>query len=124
MHFACTNLIRENSWFSCDACDFKSKSKKGLRIHTVKSHSVGSVNDNYKVLVKFGGGMREDNKIKYIKCNICGFQKEDTWYNFKTHNYRSYLAIEEHFKTEHKEAFDDGVLKWHNGSIKWKNRFN
>ena len=32
------DLIRENSWFSCDVCDFKSKSKKGLRIHTVKSH--------------------------------------------------------------------------------------
>ena len=45
-------------------CDFKSKSKKGLRIHTVKSHSVGSINDNNKVLVKFGGGMREGNKIK------------------------------------------------------------
>ena len=56
------DLIRENSWFSCDVCDFKSKSKKGLRIHTVKSHSVGSVNDNYKVLVKFGGGMREDKR--------------------------------------------------------------
>ena len=34
------DLIRESIWFSCDICDFKSKSKKGLRIHTVKSHPV------------------------------------------------------------------------------------
>ena len=53
-------------------CDFKSKSKKGLRIHTVKSHSVGSIENTYKVLVYFGGGLREDNKVKYIKFNICG----------------------------------------------------
>ena len=49
-------------------------------VHRVKSNSVGSINDNNNVLVKFWGGMREDNKIKYIKCNICGFQKEDTGY--------------------------------------------
>ena len=28
------------------------------------------------MLVYHGGGIREDNKIKYIKCNICGFLKE------------------------------------------------
>ena len=93
-------------------------------VHRVKSNSVGSINDNNNVLVKFWGGMREDNKIKYIKCNICGFQKEDTGYYIKTHNYQSYLAIEEHVKTEHKEAFDDGVLEWRDGFIKWKNRLN
>ena len=42
------------------------------------SHSVGSIENNYKVLVYHGGGITEDNKIKYIKSNICGFQKEDT----------------------------------------------
>ena len=68
--------------------------------------------------------MREDNKIKYIKCNICGFQKENTGYNDKTHNVQSYREMEEHVKTEHKEAFDDGILEWHNGFIKWKNRFD
>ena len=104
-------LIKENSCFCCDICDSKSKSKKGLRIHTVKSHSVGSVNDNHKVLVRFGGGIKEHDKIKYIKCNICGFQKEDTGYNDKTHNVQSYREIEEHVKTEQKGAFDDGVLE-------------
>ena len=69
-------LIRENS-------NFKSKSKKGLRIHTVKSHSVGSIENNFKVLVYHGGRLREDDKIKYIKCNICGFQKEDTAFTDK-----------------------------------------
>ena len=48
-------LIRENSWFLCEICDFKSKSKKGLRSHTVKSHSVGSIETNYKVLVNRPG---------------------------------------------------------------------
>ena len=32
--------------------------------------------------------------------------------------------MEEHVKTDHKEAFDDGDLEWHSGFIKWKNRFN
>ena len=91
---------------------------------TGKSHSVGSVTDNHKVLVKFGVGMKEDNHIKYIKCNICGCQKEDTGFNITTHNYQSYHEMEEHVKTEHKEAFDDKVLEWHDGFIRWKNRFN
>ena len=43
--------------------DFKSKSKKGLGIHMVKIHSVGSIECNYKVLVYHGGGLREDNQI-------------------------------------------------------------
>ena len=63
-HNSLVELIRDNNWFSYDICDFKSKSKKGLRIHTVKSHSVSSVTDNHKVLVKFGGGMKEDNQLK------------------------------------------------------------
>ena len=41
-------LMKEKSWFGCDVCDFRSKSKKGLRIHTLKSHSIASVEDNYK----------------------------------------------------------------------------
>ena len=74
-HSKLEEIIRENSWFSCNICDFRSKSKKGLRIHTVKSHSVGSVNDNHNVLVRFGSGMKEDNKIKYIKCNYVDFNR-------------------------------------------------
>ena len=52
-------IIRENSWFLCEICDFKSKSKKGLRIHTVKSHSVGSIKNNFKVLVYHGAGLEK-----------------------------------------------------------------
>ena len=68
--------------------------------------------------MKFGGGMREDNKLKHNKCNICGLQKEDTGYTDTTHNVQSYSEMEEHVKTEHKEAFDDRVLEWHEGFIK------
>ena len=78
----------------------------------------------YKVLGKFGGGMREDNKIKYFKCNICGFKKEDTGYTDKPHDVQSYSEMKEHMKTEHQEAFDDRVMEWHNGFIKWKNIFD
>ena len=56
-------LTRENSWFLCEIYDFKSKSKKGLRIHMVKSHSVGSIENNYKVLVYHGGGLQKTKKI-------------------------------------------------------------
>ena len=60
--------------------------------------------------------MRED-KIKYIKC---GFQMEDNGYNDKTHNVESYHEMEEHVKTERKEAFGYGVLEWHYGIHKVK----
>ena len=70
------------------------------------------------MLGKFGGGMKEGNQIKYIKWYICRFQKEDTKFNIKTHNYQLHLEMEEHVKTEHKKAFDDGVLEWHDGFIK------
>ena len=42
--------------------------------------------------------MREGNKIKYIKCNICGFQKEDMGCidPLLTHNKQSYTEMEEH----------------------------
>ena len=63
--------------------------------------------------------MRED-KIKYIKCNIYWFQKEDAGYNDKTHNVQSYHEMEEHVKTERKETFGDGVLEWNNGIHKVK----
>ena len=29
-------LVRENSWWFCEHCDYKSKSKKGLKIHIGK----------------------------------------------------------------------------------------
>ena len=31
-------LIRKNSWLFCEHCDYKSKSKKGLKIHIEKMH--------------------------------------------------------------------------------------
>ena len=84
-------IIRENSWFLCEICDFKSKSIKGLRIYMVKSHSVVSIENNFKVLVYYGGGLREDDKINYIKCNLCGFQKEDSGFTDRS-------LLDKHFK--------------------------
>ena len=52
-------LVRENSWYLCEICKFKSISKKDLRINTVKSRSVGSIENNYKVLVYHGGGLEK-----------------------------------------------------------------
>ena len=66
------------------------------------------------MLVKFWGCMGEDNKIKYIKCYICGLQKEYTGYNDKTNIVQSYREMEEDVKTENKEVIDDGVPEWHN----------
>ena len=105
----------------CRICDFKSKSKKGLRIHTVKSHSVGSIENNYKVLVYHGGGLREDNQIKYITCNICGFKKEDTGFTDRSLCGQTFKEMEEHVKSDHKEAFDYEVIGWQGGFIKWNN---
>ena len=39
-------------------------------------HSVGCIENNYKVLVYHGWGLRGVNKIKYTKCNKCEFQKK------------------------------------------------
>ena len=89
-------LIRENSWFLCEICKFKSESKKGLRINTIQSHSVGSIENNCKVLVYFGGGLREDNEIKYINCNICRFQKEDTGHADNSLSGQSFSEMEGH----------------------------
>ena len=66
------------------------------------------------MLVKFWGGMREDNKIKYIKCYIFGLPKEYTGYNDKTNIVQSYREMEEDVKTENKEVIDGGVPEWHN----------
>ena len=60
-------LIRENTWLFCEVRDFRSKSKKGLRIHTVKSHSVGAIRQKRCWFILAA----EDNKVKYMKCNIC-----------------------------------------------------
>ena len=70
--------------------------KKGLRIPTVKSHSVGSIEYDYKVVVCNGGGLGEYNQIKYIKCNLCGFQKEH--------------EMKEHGKIDHKKVFEQLVI--------------
>ena len=33
-------LIRENSWFYCEHCDYKTKRKNGLKIHIGKMHEI------------------------------------------------------------------------------------
>ena len=32
-------IIRENSWHRCEKCDYKSRSKRGIRVHTAKMHT-------------------------------------------------------------------------------------
>ena len=46
-------LIKENSWFYCDKCEYKTKSRKGLKKHTIKSHD------------------KVSNIEETLKCNIC-----------------------------------------------------
>ena len=31
-------LVKNNSWYFCDKCDYKTKHRKGLRIHIGKMH--------------------------------------------------------------------------------------
>ena len=60
-------IIRENSWFMCEKCDYKAKSKKRLTLHIVKMHSVVSREESksaYYIL-------NSSNNI-YRRCNICG----------------------------------------------------
>ena len=58
------DIIRENSWFMCEKCEYKSKTKKSLRIHTIKTHSEG-YKEGINVAARAGLGKN--------KCNICGF---------------------------------------------------
>ena len=43
-------------------------------------------------------------------------KREATGFNnpLLTHNRQSYTEMEEHVKTEQREAFDGGVIEWHN----------
>ena len=66
-------------------------------------------------------GIREDNKIKYTKCNICGFQKEDTRFTDRSLCGQTFKEMEEHVISDHKEAFDDEVIGWQGGFIDWSN---
>ena len=36
-------LIKENSWLICEKCEYKTKSRKGLKIHIAKSHDTVSI---------------------------------------------------------------------------------
>ena len=65
--------------------------------------------------------LREDNKIKYIKFSLCGFQKEDTGFTDSSLCGQTYKEMEEHVKSDHKDAFDDEVFGWQGGFIKWNN---
>ena len=44
-------LIRENSWFFCEYCSYKTKKEKGLTIHIYKMHGA--------------------EKVESFKCDIC-----------------------------------------------------
>ena len=55
------DIIRENIWFMCQKCEYKSKTKK---IHTIKTHSEG-YKEGINVAARAGLGQN--------KCNICGF---------------------------------------------------
>ena len=73
------------------------------------------------MLVNFGGGLREDNIVKYITFYICWLKLEDTGHTDRSLSGKSYSKEEKHNKTDHKDAFDDTVDE---GFIKWKKLVN
>ena len=83
------DIIRENSWFMCDKCEYKSKTKKSLKSHTLKTHSVG-YQENSNVAVRESAGKR--------KCNICGHITNSS-------------DINNHIKEEHDEYLTEGLLR-------------
>ena len=105
-------IIRENSWLLCEKCDYKTKSKKDLRIHVVRIHSeVTGLKSRlvYKICTD-----QKENQV--ITCHICGFDMPGI-------RGSSALGSElvTHFTTKHKEEFDGGVIKWEGLHIVWKN---
>ena len=81
-------IIRENSWFMCGKCEYKSKTKKSLKIHTIKTHSEG-YKGGINVAARAGLGKS--------KCNICGF-------------ITSIHDIYKHIREEHEDYLKDGLL--------------
>ena len=84
-----TDIIRENSWFICDKCEYKSKTKKSFKNHTLKTHSVG-YQENSDVAVRESAGKR--------KCSICGYITNSS-------------DINNHIKKEHEEYLKEGLLR-------------
>ena len=83
------DIIRENSWFMCEKCEYKSKTKKSLKIHTIKTHSEG---------YKEGKNVAARASLDKSKCNICGF-------------ITFIRDITNHIREEHEDYLEDGLLR-------------
>ena len=70
------NLIKENSWFFCKYCPYKTKKKNGLKIHVGRMHTTGCL----------------------YKCKYCEFKSE---YGC---TYAHMEEIEKHFRLKHGEV--------------------
>ena len=83
-------LIKYSCWFFCENCDYKYKSKNGLRIPAAKMSDWG-------------------NTRVCIKCT-CGWKQENIG--------QSNSEREKHNITDHKKVVDDGFIKWNRGFTK------
>ena len=82
------DLVKRNSWFFCEQCDYKTKNKKGLKIHKRKMH--------YK----------SEEKSISEKLNVKAF-------NFKCycceHNFKTKKELDDHVI----ENYDEKQCPWH-----------
>ena len=75
-------IIRENSWRLCDKCDYKSKSRNGIKIHKAKMHTKTLETQTDISEVPFNA-VREkassDSKLifKELSCEICEYTGKD-----------------------------------------------
>ena len=73
-----------------------------MRIHVVRVHFKVTEKQNRRVY-----SCLNDKENQVITCHICGTK----FYGIRgSHSISGELR--NHFETKHKEAFDDGVIKW------------
>ena len=105
-------IIKEISWFFCEKCDFRSKSKKGLRIHDVKMHSVLQKEVTEYLSRPCAWSKKDENGRTFVYyCYICGVE-----YNILQDG-KEKAEITEHMKTLHEDAFNDNTIHCDEGLI-------
>ena len=97
-------LIRQNSFHYCDNCDYKSKTKKGLKIHRGKMHN--NLVDNRAKLV---GNSAETSKHNCEQCDYAGKAK---------------LNLEIHIATVHSKFNKDSNQAWYRNMKRVDNGIN
>ena len=107
-------IIRESSWFFCKKCDYKSKSKKGLRIHDVKMHSVLRKEVTEYLSGPCAWSKRDENGRTFnYYCYICGME-----YNILEVE-KEKAEVTEHMKSMHEDAFKDKIIQCDEGLVFW-----